>query len=67
MNPLSNKTAVRAGTLLGFLAMAAIGWKMAGQPEKQATAPQEETDNVTKRPPRIARKSGPPEALSHVM
>ena len=68
MNPHSNKTAVRAGTVLGFLAMAAIGWKMADQPEKKAaTAPQEETANVTKRPARVARKSGPPEAVRQRM
>jgi hypothetical protein len=68
MNPLPNKTAARAIAALGFLSMAAIGWKMADQPERQAAAsPQAETAEPTKRPARTARSSGPPEAVRQRM
>ena len=64
----ASSSAVRAGAILGFAAMALIGWKMAGQPSPPPTsAPQENASTTKPRPTRVARNSGPPDAVRQRM
>jgi hypothetical protein len=70
MNPIPKNPAARAGAALGFLAMAVLGWKIAGQPQAVPAAQVEQPGNAAKtkeRPDRSSRRGGAPEAVRQRM
>jgi hypothetical protein len=65
-----NNPAARAGAALGFLAMAVLGWKIAGQPQAKPVVQEEsagDAANTAKRPDRTSRRGGAPEAVRQRM
>ncbi|MEO5713258.1 MAG: hypothetical protein ABIT37_07195 [Luteolibacter sp.] len=67
MKPARYPTAVRAGAVIGFLATAALGWKLAGQPPPPAVSREEKATKSQKRPTRAVRRSDPPTAAQQRM
>lgn len=66
MIPFPKTPAGRAGAALGFLAMAALGWKVADRPQAPSAvkeAPAADLAKPAKRPDRVARRGGAPEAV----
>lgn len=66
MIPFPKTPAGRAGAALGFLAMAALGWKVADLPQAPSAvkeAPAADLAKPAKRPDRVARRGGAPEAV----
>jgi hypothetical protein len=62
MNPFPTPT-LRAGVILAFLTMAAIGWKLADEPERPAADQPAAATRTTDRPTRANRRGGPPDAV----
>ena len=66
MNPFPTRT-LQAGAFLGFLTMAAIGWKLADEPAQPTATQPEISARPAERPTRSARRSGPPDAVRQRM
>lgn len=70
MIPFPNSPAGRAGAVLGFLAMAVLGWKIADRPHASPTVPEAAAGDAAKpakRPDRTSRRGGAPEAVRQRM